>query len=1213
MAMQTDSDYSSHIGHVYLFGAAKVEVSGRTVALPGGRATILFAYLCLHPAREHSREALIETLWPERAPASGRRALSDTLYRLRRSPVGDWIAATPTQIQLADPERLWVDVWAFEQATTKRAKVTEATAVSALYEHAVTLYQGDLLEGCYDDWLLARRYALRERYLDCLLQAGEEMERIGEFALARRYFLRLIGEDPLREQACLGFMRTLALDGRIAEALAAFGELTTRLSSELGVDPSAESKQLAQRLRAEQSSITRDGAIGAAPDDNLLRPTFVGRQQERRHLLGAVEEAIRGSGQTVAVEGAAGMGKSRLFDEIAAGATWRGAVVAQGAASDRPAASPFSALAQAATAALTGLPAAQLEAILPNHTRVGFSPLYSPWATLQAQDELPPDAARLRLHTAIVDVFSALTALTPHVLVLDDLHWATEDQWAALGALVAQAAHMRLLILIGYRRTEVERGPGWEQLQHWERNGWLAPYRLEPLTPEELAALLPPPFRVEAAKIHSISGGNPFFVTETLLGLQAEQRAYRLTVEKRLAQLRADERTVLEAAAVIGDGASYTLWHATGDTDATTLARISRRLSDAYFLQMNEDGCRFHHDLVRTAVYEQMDPKTGRRLHARAAAALAQQQPDAIQLRAFHLAAAGENEAAAAMYWAVSQAALAVTAYADAQRALHRSLTLAPPSSPQERLERWTELARISAITGDREVQWTSLAAAQQLAADLDDQEAALVLQIDSAHSAFLAGDQAEADKLLDQAEESARRTANQAALCAVYLHRGDVALHFGDNQAAVEALECALEIARRIDHRAHEGRALDGLAWAYTNLNKPPERCLPLYEQAIDAQVAAGNHFEEARARINYLSGLQDLGRWDRAAALADDTLVAQQRIGYIRGEGAVRQARGLIALALGDYEAAQKETEAARTIFTRIGERLGHIIATVSLGNIAYCLNDPATAETLLREALHEAEELDATLFMAFALQDLGIQLVEQARPAEAIPLLRRAIAAWHTTGERLNRYHCETHLALALLESGDAEVTTLADSLWHSFRQDDVTGERLQHWYGSLARLMGALGRAEERAAALTAAYEELHRQARAIEDHDIRRRFYEAVAVNRAIVDEHDDLTHIQRRISMVLAREDAPLGRTLQPDELVTVRWTILGPEAETIPDKVDARRYRMQRLMAEAAEQGAAPTDHDLATALGVSRRTILRDLAAMEAAGIAIRTRGRI
>ena len=209
----------------------------------------------------------------------------------------------------------------------------------------------------------------------------------------------------------------------------------------------------------------------------------------------------------------------------------------------------------------------------------------------------------------------------------------------------------------------------------------------------------------------------------------------------------------------------------------------------------------------------------------------------------------------------------------------------------------------------------------------------------------------------------------------------------------------------------------------------------------------------------INYLSGLQDLGAWDRAATLADDTLIAQQRIGYIRGEGAVRQARGLIARGLGDYESAREETEAARTIFARIGEQLGHVIATVSLGSIAYCLNDPATAETLLRDALHEAEELDTTVFMAFALQDLGIQLVERARCADAIPLLQRAIAAWHTTGERLNRYHCETYLALALLENDDAEVMRLADAVFgmpSAMMMSRASDSR--HWYGSLARLDG-----------------------------------------------------------------------------------------------------------------------------------------------------------
>jgi DeoR/GlpR family transcriptional regulator of sugar metabolism len=61
-----------------------------------------------------------------------------------------------------------------------------------------------------------------------------------------------------------------------------------------------------------------------------------------------------------------------------------------------------------------------------------------------------------------------------------------------------------------------------------------------------------------------------------------------------------------------------------------------------------------------------------------------------------------------------------------------------------------------------------------------------------------------------------------------------------------------------------------------------------------------------------------------------------------------------------------------------------------------------------------------------------------------------------------------------------------------------------------------------------------------------------------------------------------------------------VSWTVSAPEDEAVVDKTLLRRQRLRRLLQQAENQGAAPTDDDLARALGVSRRTILRDLQAM-------------
>ena len=128
-------------------------------------------------------------------------------------------------------------------------------------------------------------------------------------------------------------------------------------------------------------------------------------------------------------------------------------------------------------------------------------------------------------------------------------------------------------------------------------------------------------------------------------------------------------------------------------------------------------------------------------------------------------------------------------------------------------------------------------------------------------------------------------------------------------------------------------------------------------------------------------------------------------------------------------------------------------------------------------------------------------------------------------------------------------------------------------------------------------LHAAYAELQRQAQYIGDLNLRRGFYENILANRQIVAAYDQLAGAPRRLSVTLARREAPLGRVLRPDEYVRVDWTISAPEDEAIADKAERRQYQLMRLLEQAENQNAAPTDEDLAQALGVSRRTILRDM----------------
>jgi hypothetical protein len=99
-----------------------------------------------------------------------------------------------------------------------------------------------------------------------------------------------------------------------------------------------------------------------------------------------------------------------------------------------------------------------------------------------------------------------------------------------------------------------------------------------------------------------------------------------------------------------------------------------------------------------------------------------------------------------------------------------------------------------------------------------------------------------------------------------------------------------------------------------------------------------------------------------------------------------------------------------------------------------------------------------------------------------------------------------------------------------------------------------------------------------------------------------------------QIEVILPRIDAPLGRPLSEDEQITVLWTIKIPDDRSIPSKSKRRRQQIRRLLHEAQAQGTVPAYRHLAEALGVSERTILRDMAVLKEDGVALPpTRGEM
>jgi biotin operon repressor len=113
-----------------------------------------------------------------------------------------------------------------------------------------------------------------------------------------------------------------------------------------------------------------------------------------------------------------------------------------------------------------------------------------------------------------------------------------------------------------------------------------------------------------------------------------------------------------------------------------------------------------------------------------------------------------------------------------------------------------------------------------------------------------------------------------------------------------------------------------------------------------------------------------------------------------------------------------------------------------------------------------------------------------------------------------------------------------------------------------------------------------------------------RFFGKVPLNRQVLAAV--ATHSQI-IPVRLVRAGTPPGRKLIAADYMEIAWTIATPADRQMTDPVQRRRHVLQRLLAEAEAQGAVPTDDDLATVLGVSRRTILRDMKTLAPVGVTL------
>lgn len=1170
----------SHFHRIYTFGSLQIHGADTLLVLKGEKTRNLLAYLVLHPRIQHRRETLADMLWPDASPERVRRNLSDVLYRLQKTIEPEWLTIDTDTIMLQPKTDLWVDVWEFDRLVASKDDDD--------LRKAIELYAGDLLSEIYDDWILAERELRRSQFLSALETLSQQCEAQGKLQQALLHIRQLILIEPLHEHAHQHYLRILGRLQRFSEALAHYDYLCALLKSELNSKPMKETDSIIQSLLGERDLENAPIVVGEA------RP-FVGRKSERVTSLAVVETMLQGIGGILTIEGEAGIGKSRLLREIAAGARWRGATVLYGQASETPGASPFLPLVEALTPLLASLHGKQLEASLAGETLAILAPLNPAWKIKDASNDIPPEQAGRRFYNALVRFGEILAGLDHVVLALDDLHWATPVLWECMRALEMGFVRNGGLLILAYRRPAIEKLAGWETIQTWNRDGLLKAITLEPLDADDVAQFVGETSNVNPAEIRLWTGGNPFFISEWLAEPNLERPNNRRAISLRLRSLSPTALSALESASILGESIPYRLWTELSGFSALHLASISDELMNHYWLQPSSAGYAFAHDLIRNAVYDSIEPIRRRTLHERAAHALATLDPDNLRARAFHLDQAGLIAEAAKVYRLAGEQDLSRFAFREAQNALDRALTLMSGSPTIERVETALILAQICNATGDR-VRQESVSDEALAGARGSDPHLLQALLI-SGRFFTQTGQVDKAEIHLESALDLAIRLQDRARETETLLLLAELARERSRWNQARGYYTQALEIARAISDRSHEARALKGIGYSYSGQGAPQDS-IPWIEQSISIYRAIGDFWRMAHTQVGLMGSLLEASLWDKALTTINEAIPVLDAYGDRPNVAVARHNQAWAYISLGEHNKARQNLEKNLYVFESIRSRRALSSTQFSLGEIAENEGDDNEAISRYRLALANAESVNSLEEKAYALYALGTLSLKLERPDDAISFLESSLSLWVDQENAWEQKRTESALGLALLSVGErARAAELAEKGWSDFQVHTSLGEKPQEWMWMLYRLLKALDQPELAREILFAAYSEIQRQAQNIRDENFRHGFFERVLVNRAIVCAHDELVDAPRVMSARLARKNIPLGRSLREDEYVRVQWTLSAPEDESIADKSARRHYRLKRLLDEAEKQDAAPTDDDLAQALDVSRRTILRDM----------------
>jgi tetratricopeptide (TPR) repeat protein len=804
------------------------------------------------------------------------------------------------------------------------------------------------------------------------------------------------------------------------------------------------------------------------------RLPLVGRRAELQQFEACCSACLdAGVGQVVYVLGDAGIGKSRLVEELEAFSMRLGFSVHKGLVLNFGVARADDAVAQLVASLLGCEPggnsshrAAALrkaaegglvtdDHLVFAHDLLGIAQPPPLLAVYDAMDNSTRVRGRLDFVLTLVQQCSAKT---PLVVIVEDIHWADAVMLDFIAGLAAVTATYPAILLLTSRVEGDPLDRGWRA-----RAGpavGLLMMELRPLREAEaidLARSLGASSNDLIAQCAARAEGNPLFLEQLLRAAQMTEKesvpgSIQSLVLSRLDRLSSRDQQAIRAASALGQRFSLPLLRQLlGDDDYDCSALLSENL----VRPMGEEFL-FAHALIWESTYLSLVSDDQRRWHALAAEWHAKRDP---ALAAEHLDRAGDPRAAPAYLNAAQEE--------KRQYRSDRALTL---------LDRGLELAL------DQKIKFDLLAERGELLPDLgraaeaisnfkqalelaaSDRERCRAL-IGIAAGMRMADQSESALAILAEAEPLASGPGCEIEAAQIHYLRGNIYFPLGNIEGCLKEHERALELARRAGSPEWEARALSGLGDAHYAGSRPVTS-YRYFEQCIEISRAHGlGRVEVANLAMLGVFNVFFLVRVEEALVLSQQALELAIKVGHRRSQVIAHQGCAWALLEMADPVRARPYADAAVELARSIGAKR---FVPEGMAFVATCLaqegkTDEAVA--LLREAFALSREM-ITFFGPPILGSLAELTSDAEERQRCLDEAERILQLGCPAHNHIYFYRPAIELSLRLGDWNNAE--RYADLLQAKFTEEPVpvvtfTVER--------ARALAAAGRGVRDPALLT----------------------------------------------------------------------------------------------------------------------------------------------